>query len=295
AEARARCASLDVRVWDGSAITREVLRATAAFLVASPQVTPVAGAPGLWWVGASGFDGLGGERNLARTLLRVARLWHPRARVAIADSCVAARAATWSDEHESPMLILPRGGDATFLAAAPLALVPMEDELREALLALGLRTAGAFAALRAEDVERRWGASGLATWRLAHGEDRRRPVLARAEARRVVSVERAAPVQSVDPLPVRLRAARDRLVHGLVRDGRAAAAVAITLRLADGRGAAPAGGVPHTVTREARPARPLARLAPLFERCRLLLDSWRLDAPVTGLTIAFPATAPMTA
>lgn len=293
AEARALSADLDVRPWDDAAIEREVLRATAALLVASPQVTPAAGAPGLWWVGASGFDGLGGERNLARTLLRVARLWHPRARVAIADSCVAARAATWSDEQDSPILILPRGGDATFLAAAPLALVPMDDELRETLLALGLRTAGAFAALRAEDVERRWGATGLAAWRLARGEDRRRPVLARTEARRAVSVELPAPAQTREPLLFLLRAALDRLVHALVRDGRAAASVAITLQLDDGRGALPAGGLPRTVTREARPARPLARLAPLFERCRLLLDAWRLDAPVIGLTVSIPATAPL--
>ncbi len=293
AEARARCADLDVRQWDDAAVSREALRATAALLVASPQVTPVAGAPGLWWVGASGFDGLGGERNLARTLLRVARLWHPRARVAIADSCVAARAATWSDEQESPVMVIPRGGDATFLSAAPLSLVPMEEELREALLALGLRTAGAFAALRPEDVEHRWGATGLAAWRLARGEDRRRPVLTRTEARRSVSVELPAPVQTLEPLVFLLRAALDRLVHGLVRDGRAAASVAITLQMDDGRGSLPAGGVAHTVTREARPARPLARTAPLLERCRILLDSWRLESPVAGMTVAIPATAPL--
>lgn len=295
AEARARCASLDVRVWDGSAITREALRTTAALLVASPQVTPVAGAPGLWWVGASGFDELGGERNLARTLLRIARLWHPRARVAIANSCVAARAATWSNEQESPIMVIPHGGDATFLSAAPLSLIPMEDDLRESLLALGLRTAGAFAALEPGDVESRWGATGLAAWRLTRGEDRRRPVLARSEARRSVSVELPASVQTLDPLVFLLRAALDRLVRELVRDGRAAASVAITLQMDDGLDSLLPGGMSRTVTREARPARPLARTAPLLERCRLLLDSWRLDAPVAGMTVSIPATAPLAA
>ncbi|HET7456380.1 MAG TPA: hypothetical protein VFJ74_01930, partial [Gemmatimonadaceae bacterium] len=83
-EARAACAGLEVLAWDETVLDAAVTRATAAFLVASPQVTPVAGAPGTWWVGASGFDAIGGERSLARTLGRVARLWHPRPRVSVA-------------------------------------------------------------------------------------------------------------------------------------------------------------------------------------------------------------------
>src|SRR5689334_7666079 len=91
AEARAMCAELEVVEWDEVALDGAVTRATAALLVASPQVTPVAGAPGMWWVGAGGLDGIGGERSLVRTLVRVAQLWHPRPRVAVASSCVAAR------------------------------------------------------------------------------------------------------------------------------------------------------------------------------------------------------------
>jgi protein ImuB len=292
AEARARCAALEVLAWSEPAVEQEVVRTTAAFLVASPQVTPVGGAPGLWWIGAGGLDGIGGERGLVRTLLRVARLWHPRARVAVADSCVAARAATWADHDGAPAFVVPRGACAAYLAPAPLALIPMEDELRQTLHALGLRTAGALAALEAPDVERRWGATGLQAWRLARGEDRRRPVLARADAERVVSAELATSVATMEPILFLVRAALDRLVAGLVAEGRAAAAVAITLTLDDGRGALPAGGVAHTVTREIRLPRPLARVAPLFERCRALLDRWTLQAPVCGVAVAVVATAP---
>src|SRR5690606_5801171 len=91
-----------------------------------------------------------------------------------------------------------------------------------------------------------------------------------------------------------VRAALARLVLDLVADGRAAAAIAITLVLDDGRGALPAGGVAHTVTREVRPARPGARVAPLFERGRALLDRWPREAPVGGVTVAVVATAPLT-
>jgi protein ImuB len=89
-----------------------------------------------------------------------------------------------------------------------------------------------------------------------------------------------------------VRAALDRLVNEMIAHGRAVAAIAITLTLDDARGAlvnAPA----HTVTREARTARPLARVLPLFERCRALLDSWSLDAPVIAVRVAIVAAAPL--
>ena len=139
-EARATCAALDVRPWDEAAITDATLAATSALLAASPQVTPVSGAPGMWWIGATGFGALGGEDALARTLFDIARHWHPDVRIAIADSCVAARAATWAPlprsravRERDPLLVpdgftcIPPGACAQYLAPAPLGLVPMDD------------------------------------------------------------------------------------------------------------------------------------------------------------------------
>ena len=300
AEARALCAGLHELPWDTVAITAAIIEASAQLVSASPQVTPVHGAPGLWWVGASGFDAIGGERELAHALLRVARRWHPRPRVAIASSCVAARAATWAGASfktqagdRALVHVVPAGHDAAYLAPAPLALVPMDDELRNALHALGLRTVGAFAELRSEDVERRWGEIGLRAWRLSRGDDTRRPVLARVETHPAVEVELASPAATMEPVLFIVRAALDRLVQDLIAHGRAIAAIAITLTLDDARG--PMGNGPaHTVTREARTARPLARVVPLFERCRALLDSWTLEAPVIAVRVAIVAAAPLT-
>jgi protein ImuB len=280
-EAMAHCAELETQEWDDVVITRAIIDTTAALLAASPQVTPVSGASGVWWVGAGGLDHVGGERGLVKSLVAIAGHWHPDVRIAIADSCVAARAATWGDKL---MCIIPPGGDAAYLATAPLTLIPIEEEVREALLALGLRTVGAFAALTATQVERRWGDAGLAAWRLAHGDDRRRPVLTRIEARRVVTTELPTSVSTLEPVLFLVRAALNRLVTQLAADGRAAAIVAITLLLDDHR----------TVTREARLARPLARVAPMFERCRALLERFTLSAPVLGVTVAITATAPTT-
>lgn len=349
AEARARCAALDVRPWDDHAIADAVLAATSALLAASPQVTPVAGTPGMWWVGATGFEALGGEEQLVHTLLTIARQWHPQARVAIADSCVAARAATWEPGGRAHSRVIPRGGCAAYLAPAPLGLVPMDGELRDALRMLGLRTVGALAALDPGDVEQRWSTEGLTAWRLARGDDPRRPGLVRVEAPRSASVELPAAVESAEPVLFVLRAQLQRLLHECVHDGRAIAAVAVTLVLDAGRvypledigsemqghvhvpetsddteyaqrngREQEAGGrkqeagnagtaetqtlrnallaIPQrTITREVRPARPLARFEPLFDQCRSLLERWPIPAPIIGVTLSIPATAPLAA
>ena len=311
ASARARCAVLQVWPWDEEAVSRAVDAVTALLLVASPQVTPVAGAPGLWWVGAGGLDGVGGERGLARALHRLARGWHPTARVGVADSCVAARAATWdygpadpvpdpwavptppsTAPHPAPhpappdpppgCILVPRGGCAGYLARVPLALVQMDVEVRAGLAALGVRTAGGLAALASGDVEARWGPAGLSAWRLARGEDRRRPGLVRVEARRSVTAELAVATTTVEPVLFLVRAALDRLLADLARDALGAAAIGLTLHLDV--------GATRTVTREVRLPRPLARIGPLFERCRALLERSTLSAPVCGVTVSVPAT-----
>ena len=291
--ARGRVPALETLAWDAPAIAQATIETTALFLAASPQVSPAAEEPGLWWIGANGML----EQPLARDLLALARRWHPRARVAIADSCVAARAATWSARGAAAHIILA-GGDAAYLSPAPLSLLPIDEEMRFTLEALGLRTAGALAALSGEDVERRWGMSGLAAWRYARGEDARRPVLVSVAAQHAVSAELAAPTETMEPLLFLVRAALERLAPALAREGRAAAAVAITLVLDDARGAMPtdiAGAAAHTVTREVRFPRPVARAAPLFDHCRALLARWPLTAPACGITVTIAATAPASA
>ncbi|HSJ65974.1 MAG TPA: hypothetical protein VK922_18975, partial [Gemmatimonadaceae bacterium] len=323
--ARALCAELEVRPWDEVAIAEAIDAGTATLLQVVSHVSPVPGAPGTWWVGASGYEALGGERRLAESLLAVARRWHPGARVAVAGSCVAAFAGTWdrrgigdwglgigradgsatritaavdlarSSNPQSPIpnpLIVPPGSDAEYLAPAPLALIPMDEEIREALVALGLRTAGALGRLEAGEVERRWGDRGLAAWRLARGEDPRRPVLADPERPRTVSAELAVPADTMGPALFLVRSALDRLVPQLAADGRSAAAIAITLTLDTARTALPTGARAHTVTREVRLPRPVARVKPLFDHCQGLLERWSLEAPLCGVEVAIVATAP---
>ena len=305
AEARALCAALDVWTWDDNAVSAAITAATAAFVEASPQVSPVAGAPGMWWIGASGFAagaraaGGAGERDFANALLAIAQRWHPYARVAIANTCVAARAATWASAsfrangRRRLVTIVPSGGDAAYLASAPLALLPMDDEIRDTLRALGVRTIGQFAELDAGDVEQRWGDEGLVAWRFAHGDDPRRPVLARIDDHPRVELELDTPSATMEPVLFLVRPAVETLVGTMVSQGRAIASLSITLTLDDARGPLP-NAIPHTVTREIRLPRPLARAAPLFERCRGLLARWTLTAPVTAVRLTVLLTSPLT-
>lgn len=299
-EARALCARLQVTPWDDPIIESAIMELTALLVQASPQVTPVRGSPGMWWVGASGFAAGGrtaggaGDRGLARELAARARQWHPRARVAIAGSCVAARAATWSSLRGSGtgITVIPPGRDGPYLASAPLTLLPMEPEMRDALHALGIRTVGALAELPGGEIEQRWGDDGMTAWRLAHGDDPRRPVLARIEDQPYAEMELATPAATMEPVLFLARPAIENLVSQMVSLGRSIASLSITLTLDDARGALP-NALPHTVTREIRLPRPLARPAPLFERCRGLLSRWPLTAPVTALRITVLLTSPL--
>jgi protein ImuB len=106
-----------------------------------------------------------------------------------------------------------------------------------------------------------------------------------------VSAELSMSADSMEPILFLVRPALERLVTELAAEGRAVAALAITLTLDDANGALPSNGRAHTVTREVRPARPVARVAPLFEQCRSLLASWPLTAPVSAVSVTIVATA----
>jgi hypothetical protein len=282
--ARATLDTLDIRPWDDRVIARAVTMLTGQLVDLSPQVTAATGAPGVWWIGASGFEQLGGERALLRRLLTLARKYHPRARVASADTCIAAHVATmlrWPNGRSAHLV--PPGGSVRLLRRAPLTLIPMTDELRATLAALGLVTAGALAALPAGEIERRWGDEGLRAWRLARGDDERRPVLATIAAAAAVTVELPDPVTALEPVLFLLMPALERLVRDAAQQGKAIAAVVLTLVLDR--------AVPHELL--VALARPVARAAPLFDQCRAALDACALDAPIRALAVTVREAVPL--
>lgn len=89
------------------------------------------------------------------------------ARVGIADDRFTAWVAASRASEEAPVMSVPRGGAAAFLAPMPLGLLSISPEVQHVLGALGVTTLGQFAALPPPSVARAWDADYQA---LARGE-----------------------------------------------------------------------------------------------------------------------------
>ncbi|HEU5171188.1 MAG TPA: hypothetical protein VFU46_11655 [Gemmatimonadales bacterium] len=126
--------------------------------------------PSVIWADARGLH----ARSLAEALLSIQRgqgCVAPRAGVARAP-VAAMVAAHWGDPAAA-IAEVPPGGDRDFLAPLPIAVLDPAPDLLSLLDGTGLERCGDLAALEQQDVEPRFGAEGVALWRLARGDDRR--------------------------------------------------------------------------------------------------------------------------
>jgi len=257
---------------DGKATRRLAL----ALLEGSPRV--MAAAPGLCRVDARGWGRRGGEEALARTLRGAAREAGFAVRVGVADTPVTADAAAGLEGEG--IRIVPPGGDRAFLAPLPLALLPLEPELRESLRALGIRRVGELAALGRAGLEARFGPAGLRAHRRARGEDDRlfRPLS--PEDPPEVRLELEGSTRSVEPLLFVLRHLLHRLCGELAAEARCAGRLRLRLELER-------GGAREV---EVAPARPTRREGLLFDLCRAALErsagEGRLPDAVATLALA---------
>jgi len=138
-------------------------------LAHSPRVED-AGA-GRIYLDASGLEGLfGDEPHLAARLRDAAAAVGVKIRVGIAESRIAALAAARLGRG---VTIVEPGGDAAYLAPAPLSLLDLPEETATRLSRWGLRTLGELAALPTAGLFERLGGDGVRLQRLARGEDPR--------------------------------------------------------------------------------------------------------------------------
>jgi protein ImuB len=141
----------------------------AVALAHSPRVE--AGGPGRVYLDASGLHRLfGDEPQLAARLRAAARAAGVEVRVGIAESRLAALAGARLGPGEA---VVSSGGDAAYLAPAPLSLLELPEEMATRLARWGIRTLGALAALPTTGLFERLGGSGVRLQRLARGEDPR--------------------------------------------------------------------------------------------------------------------------
>jgi DNA polymerase-4/protein ImuB len=156
-------------------------------LAALATASPVIEAPelGRAFVGMDGLDGLYGAPEGQLTALRGAVHGAGSAAALTASPArfgwgqgkfVAWVAATRAPPGEA--VIVPRGAEREFLAAQPLAVLPLDPDTHRRLRQLGLKTLGALAALPEDAVVAQFGRAGRRLWRLAAGRARE-PVIGR--------------------------------------------------------------------------------------------------------------------
>jgi protein ImuB len=249
-----------------------------ALLRAAPRVTPVRGHPRALWADAGGMERLGGDAAVAGALVEAARGAGVHARVGIAGTCIAAAAAT--REPGAPFRVVAPGGDAKYLRRRSLAVLPIAPALRETLRLLGIATCGALAALGPADVELRFGAAGLETWRLARADDPRWPFRPAEPGLPSAEAELEPPVDSTEPLRFLLPGLIDAVCRQLAVRQRIPASLRLVLAVD--------GVVRGEEVREIRPARPTADPRVLADLCRRALEASPPTGPVAGLRLEAP-------
>jgi protein ImuB len=259
-------------------------------LAHSPRVEDAG--PGRIYLDASGLQALfGGEPHLAARLREAAAATGIEARVGIAGSRIAALAAA---RLGAGATVVEPDGDAAYLAAAPLSLLELSEELGARLSRWGVRTLGDLAALPTTGLFERLGGEGVRLQRLARGEDLRplaswKPVPLFEE-----SVDCEWGLETLEPVVERMRELATRVCaslgsRGLAADGfewlcrldgsgchEGALAPAVPMAEATGVGsllrlaleARPPRGVVNSLTLRARPVRLTPAQESLIERSR---------------------------
>jgi protein ImuB len=159
-----------------------------------------------------------------------------------------------SQHSASPILLIPVGGTASFLATQPVSVLANQDrdqsqsqdqnqnqsqsqsqDLAGLLNRLGLGTLGDFAALAASDVASRFGDAGEAAHRLARGLDAR-PLAARPPADDLsVTREFDPPEALAEPVVFAAKTLAERMHSGLAARGLTCVRVQVRATWADGR------------------------------------------------------------
>ena len=228
---------------------------------------------GCVYLDASGLQGLfGDEPRLAERLRDAAAAAGLAIRVGVASSRPGALAAA---RLGSGVTVVEPGGDTAALAAAPLSLLVLSEDLATRLARWGLRTLGELAALPTAGLFERAGAEGVRAQRLARGEDPRPLASWRPEPAFEESVECEWGLETLEPVVERLGELAARVCGGLGARGLAADGFEWVCRLA-------AGGAHEGAL---APAVPLTEPAAVTGLLRLALEARPPRGVVLGLTL----------
>ena len=256
-----------------------VLTAVTAFC---PVVEAVE--PGVCAFGARGpARYFGGETALAGRITAALADLDVRARagVGVADGLFAAHLAA---RAARPVLVIPPGRTAEFLARQPVSVLVGQDpagpDLVGLLNRLGLRTLGDLAALPAGDVASRFGTAGETAHRLARGLGSRPLAVRRPAEDLSVTQEFDPPEPLAEPVVFAAKALAERMHEGLTARGLTCVRVQVRAISADGR-----------ESRRLWRHDGLLSAAALADRVRWQLDGWRVPATPAQRVPAAPPRA----
>ena len=189
------------------------------------------GGPGLVYLDVAGLHGLyGSEEEIGCRLTRAAADRGREVRVGIARSRIGALIAA---RRGHDVTVVAPEMETRYLAAAPISLLDLTDEMAARLGRWGIRTLGELAALPSPALFERLGSEGIALQRLARGEDARPlrpwepPLVLEA------SIEPGWTVETLGPLGDLLAGLVERICDQLVRRGLSADHFDWVCRLAD--------------------------------------------------------------
>jgi nucleotidyltransferase/DNA polymerase involved in DNA repair len=159
----------------------------ASLLAALTEISPVIepGELGLVYVGTDGLEGIfGAPGKILQAIKRTLECWSvgmseagstaqrsnvPTFRMGWGFGKFTAWVAASRAKPDEAIIVAP-GEQAQFLAAQPIAVLPLDADTHQRLRRLGIRTLGALAALPEEGVTAQFGAAGRRLWRLAAGQ-----------------------------------------------------------------------------------------------------------------------------
>jgi len=163
----------------------------------------------------------------------------------------------------------------TFLSRLPIDILPLDDDLREYLELLGLRTVGRLQAISRPAFRRQFGQKALDIYDLALGTDRRRLRPWRPPVRIEESEALDPPVDNTEAVQFIARALAERVSAALLSQGLGSRAVRITLN----QESAPALAI------EVRFAYPVTTAGELFDGIRPRLLRASITAPLERITL----------
>lgn len=215
-EAQAVCADLSWREYDQVLYRLAQKRLSRELIACSPRVS--AEEPGVFFLDATGLHHLGGESKFCRIVQKVANQeGFVEAHVGVADSAFAATVASRFKRRRH--YIVPRGDDASFLAPLPIKYLPVQHDIQESMLELGLRTMGQMTSLTANSLAERFGREGMIAYELAKGIDRRYPALPEMDKEFKCYVELGGPVELLNETQFVLKSMLDRITIQLKQEG----------------------------------------------------------------------------